>query len=609
MLTTLKKILASHLAKTLQLSEDEIFKTLESPRDTALGDLAFPCFTLSKTLKQAPPKIAAELSQKFQNDLPGGYKKVQPAGGYLNFFFDEKFWAETILKEIQKKKLEIGDEPTIGNGKTAVFDYSSPNVAKPMSIGHLRSTVIGQSLVNVFKAMGYKTIGVNYLGDWGVQFGKLAWAHLNKAELLQRADKVEAQVVASGFNQQAWKGLIKDAQTQPDTSFDYLYAMYVVFHAVAEIDNDLEAKGREYFVKLERRNDAVSKNDPLTKKIEEAWQKFVSVSMVEYGRVYALLQTKHDIISGESTHEAELPGVVERLKKMGLLMPSEGAQIVDLSAYDMPPCLITKSDGATLYATRDIAAAEHRHDKLKGDKLFYVVGAEQSLHFKQYFKVLELMGHKWASDCTHVPFGLYRFKEGKMSTRRGNVVFLEDVLDRAVELVRNVIKEKNPDLKNAETVAKAVGTGAVIFNDLMNDRLKNIDFDWDRLLDFNGDTGPYVQYTHVRCCSVLHKWSKSAPDASATNLGLLRERLELEVLRVLGRFPDHLRLAYEQLKPNWIAQYTLDLSKAFNAFYYEHRILEGDLELQKARLILTDSTRIVLKKSLDILGIQAPEQM
>ena len=341
--------------------------------------------------------------------------------------------------------------------------------------------------------------------------------------------------------------------------------------------------------------------------IVAVWQKFVEVSLVEYDRIYKLLGTHHDMVRGESFYEGQLAAVVTELKDKGLLKESEGAQIVDLSAWDMPPCLVTKSDGATLYATRDIAAAKDRHFNMGASRLIYVVGAEQTLVFKQLFKVLELMGFDWAKDCVHVPFGLYRFKEGKMSTRRGNVVFLEDVLDRAVDMVREIIKEKNPDLPNPQKVAEAVGTGAVIFNDLMNDRQKNIDFDWDRLLDFNGDTGPYVQYTHVRCCSVLNKWNKPLP--TGAQVDLLTEKLELEVLRVLGRFPEILTLAYDQLRPNWIAHYLLDLAKAFNGFYYEHRILEGDIKLQEARILLVDSVRIVLKKSLDLLGLQAPLAM
>ncbi len=597
MLTRMKNILSRELAPQLKdfIEEGDILRSLESPKDPSLGDLALPCFSLAKSLKKNPAQITQDLAKSLQ--IPQGFKKVVSVGGYLNFFFEDLFWAHVVIDEIQEKKAKVGEQ-NLGDGQKVAIDYSSPNVAKPMSIGHLRSTVIGQSLVNIFKALGFQTIGINYLGDWGVQFGKLAWAHLNKDELLSRVKAHQSQIQ---FDPVRWAKLVEDIRLKPDTSFDYLYALYVVFHATSEVDKDLESFGRDYFLRLEKRD-----NSDLTKKIEGAWQQFVQVSLREYNRVYSLLGTKHDLIRGESFHEPDLQGVIQKLNHLKLLKESEGAQIVDLTQFDMPPCLITKSDGATLYATRDIAAARYRHDVLKADKLIYVVGAEQGLHFKQLFKVLELMGYSWASQCTHVPFGLYRFKDGKMSTRRGNVIFLEDVLDRAIELVRGIVKEKNPDLKNAEDVARAVGTGAVIFHDLMNDRQKNIDFDWERLLDFNGDTGPYVQYIHVRCCSVLSKWNKPIPKA---DLSLLKEKLERDLLRVLGRFHDSILVAYQQLKPNWVAQYLLDLAKVFSAFYYEHRILEGDLELQKARIVLVDSTRIVLRKGLELLGVQPPDAM
>ncbi len=605
-MTTLKKILSDDLEKQFKniegvhLTSQEIADVLEQPKDFKMGDLAFPCFALAKVLKKGPPQIANQLQGSIKP--PQGFKSIKALGGYLNFYFDQEYWAHAVLDHIQKVGDKLGFQD-VGRGKIAVIDYSSPNVAKPMSIGHLRSTVIGQSLVNIFRSMGFDTVGINYLGDWGVQFGKLAWAHLNRKELLERAEKHKSDIK---FDNAIWAKLIKDINSSDETSFDYLYALYVVFHALAEVDIELEDFGRDYFLRLEKftRGEA---SDVTGKKIVETWQKFVAVSLVEYDRVYALLKTKHNLVRGESFHEPQLVGVVEKLKKLGLLKLSEGAQIVDLEPYGMPPALITKSDGATLYVTRDIAAATYRHDELGASQLIYVVGAEQSLHFKQLFKVLELMGYDWFKDCVHVAFGLYRFKDGKMSTRRGNVIFLEDVLDRAVELVKDIIKEKNPDLKDSEAVAKAVGTGAVIFNDLMNDRQKNIDFDWDRLLDFNGDTGPYVQYTHVRCVSVLAKWGKEIP--KKPNLGLLKENLEMELLRILGRFDDIVLVAYKQLKPNWIAQYLLELAKAFGAFYYEHRILEGDLELQKARIVLVDSTRIALRRGLQLLGLQIPEQM
>ena len=597
MLTKMKDILAVFLASQLEFENDEIFRLLELPKDSSHGDLAFPCFAMSKILRKSPGVVATEISEKIKPLLPQEFSNCQALGGYLNFFYSQKYWQDLVISVVETQKNKLGENLKIGQGKKAIFDYASPNVAKPMSIGHLRSAVIGQSLVNIFRAMGYETLGINYLGDWGVQFGKLAWAHLNQNLLNEIARKNESKIIGDGFKESLWKKLISDINSKSKDSFDYLYALYVVFHACAEIDDSLDALGREYFLKLEK------KTDP---KVEAIWKDFITVSLGEYNRVYQLLNVKHDMLRGESFHEPQMGAVINKLKKKGLLKISEGAQIVDLEKFAMAPCLIQKSDGATLYATRDIAAAINRHDDLKGDKLIYVVGAEQTLHFKQFFKVLELMGYEWAKDCTHVPFGLYRFKDGKMSTRRGNVIFLEDVLDKAIELVKEIIAAKNPELKDAESAAKTVGTGAVIFNDLMNDRQKNIDFDWDKVLDFNGDTGPYVQYTHARCCSLLAKWDKELPPLKVNEL---HESLEKDLLRLLGRFEDALRLAYEQLKPNWIAHYLLELCKAFNGFYYEHRILEGEIRLQEARILLVDCTRITIKRGLELLGIQAPSAM
>lgn len=596
----MKNLLSAHLSTLTSLPVEKVFEFLEIPKDLTHGDLAFPCFQLSKLHKKSPAMIATELSQ---HKLPQGFAKVQPVGGYLNFFFDDLFWQSLVLSEFEQKGNLVGNLG-VGQSKVVVIDYSSPNVAKPMSIGHLRSTVIGESLSRIYKACGFKTCGINYIGDWGVQFGKLAWSHINLKKLLELGATHRSDVIAKGFNQQYWDKLLQDASSQDAGSFDYLFAIYVIFHAVAEIVPALDDYGREYFLKLENRK---TSQDELTKKIVLAWEEFIKVSIKEYNRVYALLGTKHDLVRGESFYEDHLQVIIAELKTKRLLVESQGAQIVNLEPYDMPPCLIQKSDGATLYATRDIAAAINRIQEFKADKLIYVVGGEQSLHFKQFFKVLELMGHEWSTKCNHVGFGLYRFKDGKMSTRRGNVVLLEDVLDRAVDMVREIVKEKNPDLKNAEQVAVQVGTGAVIFNDLMNDRQKNIDFDWDKLLDFNGDTGPYVQYSHVRCCSIINKWGKEIPKANEALV--LAHPLEKNLFSTLGRFEDALRLSYEQLKPSWIAQYSLDLAKAFGTFYYEVKILEGDVSQQKTRIMLVNCVKTTLEKCLYLLGIQAPQAM
>lgn len=598
MLTKMKVKLAANLKPLIaEQSEKEIVEKLEIPKDPTRGDLAFPCFAMAKLQKKSPADVAKDLCAKINPHLPQGFLKTEVAGGFLNFYFEPAYWAELVVHEIQHHRDNLGAK-TIGNGKSVAIDYSSPNVAKPMSIGHLRSTVIGQSLSNLFKLMGFKVTGINYLGDWGVQFGKLAWAHLNTQEFEKAYNSLSAKVLQSGFDEKLWKKLIDDLARCPKDSFDYLYALYVVFHACAEIDEGLNDKGRATFLALERKSDL---------RVEKVWREFVVISLREYTRVYELLGIRHEELSGESMHEQDLPGIVDELKAKNLLTLSQGALIVDLEKYGMPPCLIQKTDGATLYATRDLAAAKHRVKEFKADRLIYVVGAEQTLHFKQFFKVLELMGYEWSKNCVHVPFGLYKFKEGKMSTRRGNVIFLEDVLDRAIEMVRDIIKEKNPDLKDPETIANQVGCGAIIFNDLMNDRLKNIDFDWSRVLDFNGDTGPYVQYTHARCCSVMTKWGKDLPHIS--NSKFLVGPLEQKVLKVLGRFENAVEVSYEQLKPSWLAQYLLELCHAFNEFYYECRILDEGEETRAARLWLTYATRITLKQGLNLLSIQAPEAM
>lgn len=597
MLSDFKVELAKSLTKYTGLSQEEMVRFLERPKDKDHGDLAFPCFVLAKKLKKKPNQIAEDLSQAISQKLPHGIQSLSVVGGFLNFKLHRSAFTQQMVAEITRAGDAVGNS-NIGGGRVATFDYSAPNVAKPMSIGHLRSTVIGQAIVNIHKAVGFKTIGINYIGDWGVQFGKLAWAHLNKPELLKRASQHRSAIIEDGFNEKIFDSLISDVKEKPDDSFDYLYAIYVVFHACAQVDSELNDFGREYFVRLEQRSDA---------DVEKIWKKFIDISLVEYQRVYKLLGIQFDEVRGESAQESLLPGVVESLKEKGLLKESQGAQIVDLSAFDMAPCLIQKSDGATLYATRDIASAEDRKNRLHAERLVYVVGAEQSLHFKQVFKVLELMGYSWAQDCIHVPFGLYRFKDGKMSTRRGNVIFLEDVLDRSIELVQKIIQEKNPDLANAEQVAIDVGTGAIVFNDLMNDRQKNIDFDWDRVLDFNGDTGPYVQYSNVRCESVLKKWGKTVPEFSKSMEDISNE--EWNVVMTLSKFDEVVKVAFEQLKPNWIAQYLLELSKAFNGFYYAHRILEGETHVQESRVALVNTTKVVLQKGLKLLGVRAPKAM
>jgi arginyl-tRNA synthetase len=451
-----------------------------------------------------------------------------------------------------------------------VIDYASPNVAKPMHIGHLRATMIGQAIRNLAESQGYKVIGVNHLGDWGSQFGKLAWAYQN------------------------W-GYEYDFSKDP---MDAMLKMYVRFHEETEKNPQLEEFGAATFKKLED-------GDVEIKKI---WQMMVDYSLKDYARLLqGTLGVKHDAVIGESFYNDKMENVVQLLQKKGLLKESEGAQVVFFDEKDnMPPCIIKKSDGASIYATRDLAAAIYRHDVLKGDELLYVVGQEQTLHFKQVFKVLEMLGFEWAKNCHHIVFGLYRFKEGKMSTRKGQVIRFEDVINQAVDLVHKMIEEKNPDLENKDLIAKQVAIGAVIFNDLINDRVKNVEFDWDRILSVEGDSGPYVQYTTVRCKSILRKYGK-APEAQA-RLELATDE-ERKLTFQLLQFEDILTGAYKQYRPNILAQYLLELCASFSHFYHKCRILGEAPDVEVSRIALVAATEKVLIQGMKVLNIEAPEAM
>jgi arginyl-tRNA synthetase len=570
MLTKVRHEAAEFLAPILALSSAEIERAMEVPKKLEHGHLAYPVFALAKTLRKAPPAIATELAAQISEKKVGlpQLLSVTPVGGYLNFTFSAEYLQKILLSAVQNQGENLGHSD-LGRGKTVVIDYSSPNVAKPMHVGHLRATAIGQAIRNLCETQGYKVIGLNHLGDWGVQFGKLAWAF------------------------QEW-GADYDFEQRP---FQSLFDMYVRFHASEEQNPDLSEKGSFVFRQLE-------KNDP---EITKIWKKFVAISMVEYQRLWDLLGVKHDLVRGESFYNDRLKAVEKLLEDKSLLVESQGAMVVNLGD-EMPPCLIRKSDGASLYATRDLASAIYRHDELKADVSLYVVGADQTLHFKQVFKVLDLMGYSWWQSCHHVSFGMYRFKEGQMSTRKGRVVFLEDVLDKAVAMVEKIIEAKNPALPNRELVARQVGIGAILFNDLLNDRVKNVDFDWDRVLDFEGDSGPHIQYCHVRCVSLLQKYGKSVPTSFATEL---QEAEERELLRTLLNYQDVLLAAASIYKPNILAQYLLDVTASFNHFYNKHRILGAPAgEAQEAdRILLVSLTQAILKSGLKVLNIQAPLAM
>lgn len=539
------------------LNQTEIALLLESPKKLEHGHIAFPVFNMAKTLKKAPPVIAQEITKNLE---PLNFvESIIPLGGYINFVIKDEYLQKLIF---DGQTLEKGP----AQNKIVVIDYSSPNVAKQMSIGHLRATVIGQAIRNLAESQGYKVIGLNYLGDWGVQFGKLAWAY------------------------KTW-GSEYPFKEEP---FESLNKLYVRFHDEAEKDAEIEKKGAATFKKLEE-------HDP---EIVNLWKMFLDISIREYKRIYDLLGIKFDLYQGESFHNSHLEPTVELLKNAGLLKESDGAQVVFLD-NDRPPCIIKKSDGTSLYATRDIASAIYRRNELKGDQLLYVVGSEQSLHFQQIFEVLKKLGYTWANNCHHISFGLYRFKDiGKMSTRKGNVIFMTDILSRAIEIATQIIEEKNPDLKNKEQVAKQVGIGAIIFNDLIGDRVKNVDFDWNRVLDFEGDSGPYVQYCIVRCKSIL----KKAPTKNGDILPLSSDE-ERSLVRQLFLYPDILKTSYHHFKPNFLAQYLLETCRAFNHFYAKHKVLTGDERLLPARLKLIESTQRTLIDGLRILGIESPDEM
>jgi len=564
MLTRIKQEISGALSSVLSLSETEILNLLESPKQLDHGELAMPVFALAKTLKKAPPLIAKEKAEQLKGQM-SQVESVEALGGYLNFKFKREYLQNVLEESTRTGGIAAGLE---GRGKKIVIDYSSPNIAKPMSIGHLRATVIGQAIRNLSLSQGYEVVGINHLGDWGVQFGKLAWAY------------------------KKW-GSEYDFSKKP---FESLYQIYIRFHEEAEKHPDYDKQGAEYFRRLEQGDEEIRK----------IWKRFIDISLKEYDRIYGMLGIKFDLVQGEAFYNEHLTPTIQKIKKAGLLEESEGAQVVFLNEKD-PPCIIVKSDGTSLYATRDIASAIYRHEVLKGDKILYVVGVDQTLHFQQVFGVLKKMGYDWAENCYHIAFGMYRFKdEGKMSTRRGRVIFMDDVLEKAIEIVRKIIDEKNPGMPEKEKVAQQVGVGAIIFNDLMNDRIRNVDFDWEKALDFEGDSGPYVQYCQVRCNSLIRKYGEKIERKFTVNLDSPEER---ELIKVLLSYDQTLKAAFRSFKPNVVAQYLLDLCRAFNQFYQRHRVLDGEANLKASRMLLIQITRDIIRDGLKVLGIPSPEVM
>ena len=570
MKTRIAQLLADTLHKTWPEAEGlpeaaDIRGQLAVPPDPNLGDYAFPCFRFAKVLRMAPPKIAEAVAAAF--DAPET-ARVEAVNGYLNFFLNRVNFAKGTLENVLVSGEKYGSSD-MGAGKTICLDYSSINIAKRFHIGHLSTTMLGHSLKRIYEHLGYKTVGINHLGDWGTQFGKMICAY--------KLWGSEEQVEKGGVNE--------------------LTRLYVKFHAEAEEHPELEDEGRAWFKKIED-------GDPEALRIFN-W--FKELTLRDTARVYDLLGVKFDSYAGESFYNDKMGRVIDELKVKNLLTISDGASIVDLEKYNMPPCLILKKDGATLYATRDIAAALYRHDTYHFDKCLYVVAYQQDLHFRQWFKVLELMGYDWAKDCVHVAFGMISYEGQSLSTRKGNIVYLEDLLDQAQEKALKIIEEKSPNLENKAEVARQVGIGAVVYADLSNNRIKDIDFSWDRALNFDGETGPYVQYTHARCCSVLRKAAElnlPDPDYSA-----LQDDEAQDCLRKLGRFPDVIKEAADKYEPSMITRAVTDLAQAYNKFYYEHRILDDDPAVAAARVALTRAMKSVIKTGLYLIGIEAPERM
>ena len=546
------------------LSADEIAGLLELPPDSAMGDYAFPCFKLARSLRKAPPMIAGELVKVINADF---LSHTEAVGGYLNFFIDKALYASTIIGQVLKEGEKYGSSD-MGAGKTICIDYSSINIAKRFHIGHLSTTALGNALYKIYSFLGYKCVGINHLGDWGTQFGKMiaAYKHWGSREMIEQGG-VQA-----------------------------LSDLYVRFHAEAEKDPSLDDEGRAWFKKIEQGDEeAVS-----------IWQWFKELTLKDANRVYDLLGVKFDSYNGEAFYEDKMEPAINELREKNLLKESDGAYVVDLEEYGMPPCLILKSDGTTLYATRDLAAAFYRKKTYDFTKCLYVVAYQQNLHFKQLFKVIELMGYDWAKDMEHVAFGMVSYEGQALSTRHGHVIYLEDLLKRSIEKARAIIDEKSPNLEDKDAVARKVGIGAVVFFALSAGRIKDIDFWWDRALNFEGETGPYVQYTYARCCSVLSKAPANLPE---TDYSTLSDAEAQDIVRLLEQFPKLVKEAAQRNEPSIITRYTVDLAQAYNKFYYEHRILDCEPATSAARLAVTKAARDVIGTGLKLIGVEPTEKM
>jgi arginyl-tRNA synthetase len=565
----IRQYISKELEEHLAIPSQKLLPLLEVPKEIAFGDFAVPCFVFAKEMRKRPAEIAHDFSTAFSGAFRdrGAIRHAEARGPYLNIFVNRAYFVRELLRHF------FGTDPqacrNAGMGKTVVIDYSSPNIAKPFGIGHLRSTVIGSSLKKIYEFLGYRVIGINHLGDWGTQFGKLITAF------------------------KKW-GDEKKLDRNP---VQYLYSLYVKYHEEAASDPGINGEARNWFKRLEE-------GDPDALKL---WERFKTLSLDDFHRIYERLDVDFAYFTGESFYRDKIDQTIQEVKNSGITRESEGALVVPLEE-DLPPALLRKSDSATLYLTRDIAAALYRYRNYHFDLSLYVVGSPQTLHFRQLFKVLKKMGCSWYSHCHHVPFGQIRFEDRSMSTRKGNVVFLEEVLDKAVKLARGIIDEKNPHLRNKDEVAEAVGVGAIIFNDLKSGRIRDITFNWDEMLNFNGETGPYLQYTYARIQSLLNKYRETYGQIRF-NDGLPFGEEGYELALQLNNFDTAVCRAAQEFEPSVISRSLLDLASQFNSFYNAHRVVSDDRELSLARVLLVWIAGDVLGKGLSLLGMRPIEEM